>query len=164
MTTVAQPRARCRGLRGSLLALSVAAIVVTIAACAGIPTSGPVGIGDGAVSEPGPVVLLAYGPSVGAGPQEIVQGFLQASAAGSTDNFAVAREYLTGEAQSSWDPRAQVVVYSSKGTSQVTAPSENQVHLSYPVAATVDAAGGYAEAAPDARWESTFDLAKDVQL
>jgi hypothetical protein len=162
MTTAPERGARRHGLRRVTLATAGVLAAIALAACGSIPTSGPVGSGDAVVSEPGPVVLLAYGPPDGAAPQEIVQGFLQAGAAGSTDNFAVAREYLTGDAQSSWDPRAQVVVYSSKGTPQLTAPSKNQVHLSYPVAATVDATGLYSELAPDARWELTFDLVTDA--
>jgi len=153
---------RRRGPRHGLLAVALVAVMGALAACDGIPTSGPVGTGDGAVSEPGPVVLLAYGPPADANPEEIVRGFLQAGAAGNTDNFAVAREYLTGSAQSSWDPHQQVVVYSSKGTPQITTPTESEVSLAYPWEATVDANGQYSEAAPGAEWEGTFDLQKDT--
>lgn len=145
----------------ALLAVALLAVTGALAACDGIPTAGPVGTGDGAVSEPGPVVLLAYGPPTDANPEEIVRGFLQAEAAGNTDNFAVAREYLTGSAQSSWDPHQQVVVYSSKGTPQISTPTESEVSLTYPWEATVDANGQYSEAAPGASWEGTFDLQKD---
>jgi lipoprotein LpqB-like beta-propeller protein/sporulation and spore germination protein len=143
------------------LAVALVAVIGALAACDGIPTAGPIGTGDGAVSEPGPVVLLAYGPPTDANPEEIVRGFLQAEAAGNTDNFAVAREYLTGSAQSSWDPHQQVVVYSSKGTPQISTPTESEVSLTYPWEATVDANGQYSEAAPGAKWEGTFDLQKD---
>ncbi len=152
---------RRRGSRAVVLAVALAAVTGVLAACDGIPTAGPVGTGDGAVSEPGPVVLLAYGPPADANPQEIVRGFLQAGAAGNTDNFAVAREYLTGSAQSTWDPQQQVVVYSAKGTPQISSPSESEVSLTYPWEATVDANGQYTEAAPGAKWEGTFDLQKD---
>lgn len=154
---------RRRAARNRLRAVASCLALVALAACSGIPTSGPVGTGDGAVTEPGPVFLLAYGPQDDAAPRDIVQGFLQAGAAGSTDNFAVAREYLTGAVRSSWDPHEQVVVYSSKGTPQITTPSDAQVHLSYPVEAIVDADGVYTESASGAQWESTFDLSKDSQ-
>ena len=86
MTLARSPRRR--GSRVAVLAVALVAVVSVLAACDGIPIAGPVGTGDGAVSEPGPVVLLAYGPPADANPQEIVRGFLQAGAAGNTDNWS----------------------------------------------------------------------------
>ena len=52
--------------------------------------------------------MLAEGPQPGDTPTEIVDGFLAAGAAGFTDNFGTAREYLAGEAKATWDPSAGV--------------------------------------------------------
>ena len=89
-----------------------AAACMGLAACAGVPTTGPI--------EQGPVVdagessqfirVIAAPPSVGASPTEIVRGFLEANASLESDH-AIARRYLTPEASGSWDPDAATTVY-----------------------------------------------------
>jgi len=83
-----------------------------LAACATVPTSGPI--------EQGPVVdsgesaqfirVIAAPPSVGAGPKEIVRGFLEANASLEADH-AIARRYLTPSASEAWEPDASTTVY-----------------------------------------------------
>ena len=50
MTLARSPRRR--GSRVAVLAVALVAVVSVLAACDGIPIAGPVGTGDGAVSEP----------------------------------------------------------------------------------------------------------------
>lgn len=82
-----------------------------LASCARIPSrsgvlAGPeVGAGGG-----GSPYLAPNPPARGAGPQEIVRGFLQAGL-GSENEWAVAREYLAPAAAREWDPRAQITVF-----------------------------------------------------
>ena len=83
-----------------------------LAACATVPTSGPI--------EQGPVVdsgesaqfirVIAAPPSVGAGPREIVRGFLEANASLEA-NHSIARRYLTPSASENWDPDASTTIY-----------------------------------------------------
>jgi hypothetical protein len=83
-----------------------------LAACAAVPTSGPI--------EQGPVVdagessqfirVIAAPPSVGASRTEIVRGFLEANASLESDH-AIARRYLTPEAAGTWDADAATTVY-----------------------------------------------------
>lgn len=97
--------------RAGISALAAAACV-GLAACAAVPTSGPI--------EQGPVVdagessqfirVIAAPPSVGASPTEIVRGFLEANASLESDH-AIARRYLTSEAAGAWDPDAATTVY-----------------------------------------------------
>ncbi len=97
--------------RPGLTALAAAACM-GLAACAAVPTSGPI--------EQGPVVdagessqfirVIAAPPSVGASPTEIVRGFLEANASLESDH-AIARRYLTPEASEAWDPDAATTVY-----------------------------------------------------
>jgi hypothetical protein len=118
MTATTAPRthdgagsARARAGRARLAAL-VASACVALAACAAVPTSGPI--------EQGPVVdagessqfirVIAAPPSVGASPTEIVRGFFEANASLESDH-AIARRYLTPEAAGSWDPDAATTVY-----------------------------------------------------
>lgn len=142
-------------------AVAVVGTMLALAGCVAIPTSGPVGEGPGVVEEPADVVPLADGPRPGAGPEEIVLGFLRAgAAAGLGDDFAVAREYLAASARD-WDPTERVVVYSSAGSPEVTSISPTQVKVTVPVAATLDAGGRYAEAAPGASETALLDLVED---
>ncbi len=94
------------------IAAVAAAACMGLAACAAVPTSGPI--------EQGPVVdagessqfirVIAAPPSMGASPTEIVRGFLEANASLESDH-AIARRYLTPEAAGAWDPDAATTVY-----------------------------------------------------
>ncbi|MFT4234209.1 MAG: LpqB family beta-propeller domain-containing protein, partial [Microbacterium sp.] len=95
--------------------VSAAALVVLLAACAGLPTSGPVNYGlDPNESDEDPVVnpYVAEPPTPDASPEEIVRGFLTASY-GTANNWAAAREYLTGDLVESWSPSASALIDSS---------------------------------------------------
>jgi hypothetical protein len=94
------------------MAAVASALCAGLAACAAVPTSGPI--------EQGPVVdagessqfirVIAAPPSVGASPTEIVGGFFEANASLESDH-AIARRYLTPEASGTWDPDAATTVY-----------------------------------------------------
>ncbi len=108
------------GVRAAAAAFAMA---VAAAGCATVPTSGPVqqvGAGQNglsqeqAYSQPVPV-----GPGPGWDPQQIVNGFLAASAS-FPGAHAVAREYLDPAAQQSWQPGWAVTVVSSLTTTTVT--------------------------------------------
>ncbi|QTE30282.1 LpqB family beta-propeller domain-containing protein [Pengzhenrongella sicca] len=150
-----------RALRRAAVAVMVAATLL-LAGCIGLPTSGPVGEGDGAVDAPGPVFPLAYSPDVGADAQAIVQGFLAASAAGLSDNYAVARQYLAGAAQATWQPSDGVVVYSTASGLDLAQVTETQISVTLPVVATLDADGRYAEGAPGAQQDAVFEMLRNA--
>lgn len=106
----AQPGS-ARLVRAGVTSLA-AAVCMGLAACAAVPTSGPI--------EQGPVVdaggasqfirVIAAPPSVGASPTEIVRGFLEANASLESDH-AIARRYLTPAASEAWDADAATTVY-----------------------------------------------------
>jgi hypothetical protein len=163
--------ARRRSVRANLASLVViaAGVVLSLAACASIPTAGSVQVGVDRVSEPGPVMPLGERPEVGAKPEAIVQGFLRASAAGfsrdpssdASNDFSVAREYLSGDVQGTWNPRDRVVVYPTTSIPDITQVSPTQVQVQLTVAARIDSHGQYAEAAPGATESLVFDLVQD---
>ena len=104
-----RPGARGRG------AAAAVAVAVTVAGCAGVPTSGAVqqfGGADGANQQQNYIQPIPEPPGQGWTPQEIVDGFLAASAS-FAGNHAVAREYLDSSAQSDWNPGWAVIVVSS---------------------------------------------------
>lgn len=155
--------------RPAAMAGLLAAVLLVLAGCVGIPTSGPVGVGVEGVNEQGAVEPLGDPPPQDGAPEDIVRGFLGASAAGfsrdtatseSGDDFRNAREYLSGEARRSWSPRERVVVYSTASSPDIKV-GDSQVEVTVRVAARIDADGRYAQAGPDARESVVFDLVED---
>ena len=133
--------------------------MAVLAACSAIPTSGPVQEGDAEVTEPADIDVLAEGPQPGDTPTEIVDGFLAAGAAGFSDQFVTAREYLAGEAKATWKPLAGVVV---AGPSQYEpATSTPRSPSTCPSMARVDDGGRYAEAAPEGGESVTFEMVQN---
>jgi len=143
-------------VRGAALAL----VVLLLAACTSMPTSGPVVRSDVVVSDEGRADPLPEGPQAGAGPVDIVQSFLIAGANGFQGEFVTAREYLAGDARQSWKPLAGVVV---AGALTYSTTSETQVTVDVPVLARVDGDGRYTEAPPDARESVTYDLVRNAE-
>ncbi len=156
MTAVTRPARR------RLIAGMIALLVTALPACATLPDSGPVQQGDPDVTEPGSIALLARLPGPDDSPSQIVDGFLRASAAGLTDDFTIAREFLAGSIRSSWDPLAQVSVYSGQPTLSVESGSDG-VGVSATVSATLDKDGRFTEALPGASVQVQFGLVLDGQ-
>ena len=152
-------------LRGAV----VVALAAVLTACAGLPTSGPVqaGLPVGDVEADSPFTERASSPIAGAGPEVIVAGFLEASIT-PTDNWSIAKEFLTPEFAETWRPGAGVtidVAGSRSYASSVSAPEELEsvdaadVTVDLDQRASVDADGRYSEATGDT--ELDFRLARD---
>lgn len=130
-----------RGVLASLLA----AMFVALAACAGLPTSGPVQTGLPAVeSDPQDFQFIPDSPQKDATPAEIVDGFIRAGS-GLANNWEIARRYLTDSQAATWNPLAGVTVdvlarrsYEQSG--------DDEVAVTVQQLATVDEAGDYARA------------------
>jgi len=123
--------------------LVVAALL--LAGCGGLPTSRSIRI-ERSVSaqpeeQPGAIRVLAPGPKTGATPKQIVTGFLGAQA-DATDDYAVARSYLTPD--SSWSPEGAVSVYSNWDV------QESAARLAEPGAGAGSAPPASGQAAPGA--------------
>jgi len=135
--------------------LPLGAILATLLAtgCATIPSSGPVGSAPipappagGGVSGGG---LIVEGPQPGWNPEQVVSGFLLASAS-FAHHHATAREYLTASASKSWQPGAQVTILASTPSVYLQQPgrldgqgSRANVMVSWQELATLDASGQY---------------------
>lgn len=152
-----------RRSRGAVVgrALLAAGAALALAACAAIPTSGPVGEGTVEISDPGAVLpIAADDPSVDAPPDQIVREFLRAASAGLYDDFTVARKFLTVGASDSWDPQTEVLVYT--GEPAVAAREDGAVVVVLRLAGAVDETGRYTEVVPGAApRERTFTLRED---
>jgi Lipoprotein LpqB beta-propeller domain/Sporulation and spore germination len=149
--------------------LLLGAILATLLAtgCATIPSSGPVGSAPipappagGGVSGGG---LIVEGPQPGWTPEQVVSGFLLASASFAHDH-ATAREYLTPGASRLWRPGAQVTILASTpGVYQTTGRFSGQgnqatVEVSWQELATLDVSGQYT--ARGAARQQPFGLVK----
>ncbi len=107
------------GLAGGALALSVA-----LTACANLPTSGTVDIkslqGSGEQAQAG-IQIVPEVPGRTWAPQDIVQGFLTASASFG-DKFSVARKYLTPWFSRRWHPGVAATVIDTPKVSPLVQP------------------------------------------
>jgi hypothetical protein len=128
--------------RGGILTL-LAMLLSVLAACAGLPTSGPVqaGLAPGAVAPPD-FTFTPQKPQDGASPEQIVQGFIDAGS-GPEDNWATARLYLASGFRDKWDPRASVTI-DDRSQRRYTSASTEQVTLTASQTASVDSTGAYA--------------------
>lgn len=91
-------------------------ITLVLSGCSTLPTSGPVTPFERDIPGSESLILKGYGPVEGSSPDTIVRDFLRASAAGWSDEFQVARSYLTDTAKAAWRPEAQVQIYSDDQT------------------------------------------------
>ncbi len=125
-----------------VVGLAVALAALLLSGCAGIPSSGPVRVGEQVRvdrSEPFTRVLPAS-PGKGATPLEIVNGFLTANASPDND-YAVARAYLTADAARSWKPGDGAVIYPS--TAYQTTESPGSVQFTTAPTATIGPHGEF---------------------
>lgn len=138
----------------------IAAIVpVLVAGCAGVPTSGPIEQGEqvGVEREDQFIRVIARPPRAGMTPEQVVQGFLDASASFDGDH-AVARQYLTRAADITWRPAAGVVVYD--GTVDYAERPGDEITVTAPLAGSIDDIGRFEVADPGRVTTTTFRLAQ----
>lgn len=158
-----------RASRRLLRAAAVAVVALLLPACAGLPTSGDVAVGLELGESPDDVDVLpvASGPITGAGPEEIVEGFLEAGIT-TSDNWATAREFLVPSLQRSWRPSAGVSIdagaeartlTSNVADDQVEDADEAEVQVLLELVASVDDSGAYSGAPGDS--SIPFALARD---
>lgn len=96
--------------------LMLFASAIFISGCVGVPNESTIFEGDLIESPTNDSIVrvIARGPQAGMNQIEIVQGFLDASAASEND-FAAARAFLSPVAASQWNPNLLVQVYEGVG-------------------------------------------------
>lgn len=153
--------------RGKVLPVLVL-LVAVLAGCSSIPSSGPVHEGRDLQLERGDSALRVIGqpPVKGASPQDVVRGFLQASADFVNDH-ATARLYLAPAVRQRWQPSTGTAVYdrsaaatSSEGPFSLDVARDGTVNLSAAEVARMDAEGHYARSAPGTTLRRTFRMTK----
>ncbi len=126
----------------------VAASMLALTACGGIPHDGVIHHGESVASGDGQFIrVIARPPVDDMTPEQIVRGFLDACA-DPTSTFSIARQYLTPQANESWNPGTGIQIYDGNwlklahgtGTVTLTAPKDSTVsangHLSFSSQAT----------------------------
>lgn len=94
-----------------ILAFFIASVLT---ACAALPDSGPVHKGEVNVDSRNPLSQLASGPVDGSSPEKLLADFQQACAAGTYDDYGIARQFLTTSQRRRWKPQQQVTVLKPK--------------------------------------------------
>lgn len=148
------------GRSRALLAL-IAVLVLSLTACAGLPTTGSVHAGPSATDEESDsdFIIIPDGPAPDASPEQIVEGFI-AAGSGSAGNWATAREFLAEAVQSRWSPTAGVIV-DRTGDRTLTASGEDGFVLSVDPVSTVDETGALSGAGDEGEITLGFTLVKN---
>jgi hypothetical protein len=125
-------------------AAALAALMLLLAGCTGLPTSGAVYPGRSPVDvEADPDIrFVPDSPQPGASPEDIVNGFLRAGS-GSQENWATARKYLTRTFAQEWNPRASVTVDRLQDRSQPSAPVKGVSTVEVTATGLVNGDGAY---------------------
>lgn len=134
------PESQRRGVLAGLLA----ATILALTACVGIPGSGPVNAGL-SLSEDSSGSNIAFnpeGPERGATQQGILKGFI-ASFTSTTGGYAIAKQFLSQGFAPKWDPRPSVQVRS--GVPQISQVDDTTLTYSFDTVATVDGTGSYSQ-------------------
>lgn len=126
-----------------LLALSL-----TLTGCSSLPTEGIPHAFDIDVPSPSTVNFVAGAPTQGTSPEALVEGFLRACSAGTSDDFETARLFLTRNAAKNWKPDVAIQVYATDATPLISLDPEAKdptVVMDVPTVATVDERGNLTE-------------------
>lgn len=138
-----QHRPGTRAQRNRAVALWAMVVVVLLVAtgCSAIPMHGSVGKSDPLAPRNNSVnvSLQQFSPVDGAAPESIIRGFID-SGTGISDDFQVARQYLTPALAQSWAPDKRTLVY--QDTFAVAPAAQSGVFdLTFNAVSSVDATG-----------------------
>ena len=151
---------RRRGRRRAAARAVLAGLVVAglLAGCSTVPDSSPtVQITQVANAPDTPVGIEPLPPERGATPEEVVRGFIDASAS-TARNHPVARQYLAADAARSWSDSDGVTVIGASYSTRQTA--SGVVELSAPLVGTVDERGVFS-VGDGGLFTRTFTLSDD---
>ena len=132
---------------------------LALVACGNIPKNSSIQEGSilGSVPEGSIVRVIASSPQEGMTPEEIVSGFLNASASSEND-FKIAREYLIPELRETWQPTQQIQVYEGQG--RLSSNQSNSVVFTAPLNSVIDDRSRITLSEPDSQLVQEFKLKK----
>jgi len=143
-----------------LVAAALAAVtIITVSACAAIPTDGPVRAGQTIKDESlSGVDYRPDKPVAGADQTAILRGFI-AAGTGAQDDYAIARQFLSSGFAEKWNPRRGVTV--RQGNPAVERVGERELTYTLTASATVDANGEYTQAVRPTSSTLTFQFTRE---
>ena len=135
--------------------------VLALSGCAGIPQSSQVYFGEQIAEDESTqfIRVIARPPNVGMTPEEIVRGFLEACADPS-ENYGIARQYLSVESAIDWNPSTGIEVYEAS-TVEVLNNSED-LTVGARKLGTISDLGRYQTGDPSAQISKSFEVQKDL--
>lgn len=140
-------------------ALLAGALVLALAGCVGIPTSG--GVHDGAIIDDQSApefVALPSDPVAGSSQEQILTDFMQAVTS-PQNGYAVARKYLTTDLAKTWNPDASVIIRTGPFSRETTGPTT--MTYSFSSKASVDELGQYKEEPQPSAQALTFAFVQE---
>jgi hypothetical protein len=139
----------------------VLAAAVLLSGCSGIPNSSEVKYGEEISADTSAqfVRVIARPPSLDMTPEEIVRGFLEASADPS-ENYGIARQYLDSESAGNWNPLTGIEIY-EPSTIEVSGDSPT-LTVSAAKLGTISDLGRYQSGDPGSLTSKSFELKQDV--
>lgn len=155
--------------RAARACLAAAVAAVSMAACATVPTTGPVVASDGNESEGDPyggyVRLLPAGPQDGVTPEGLVSDFLQDMGSFEQD-YEAARSYMLPGTDESWTPDGTVKVFPGHDTVDLDTEISGDgltatVRMRSSLVATIDDDGRYVSGDSGRLLDETFVLARE---
>ncbi len=147
-----------RRVRAAAL-VGLAAVLLALAGCVSIPTSGPIATGSPAPVVENPPIPLAALPQRDDSPEGIVAGFFSAARAGVFDDFGVAREFLTRNADGGWDPWERLLI--ADGDPELSVDGDT-VEAVVALAGSVNRDGVFEEAAPGSEVTLSFGMRRNA--
>lgn len=146
-------------MRNRLSAVLAAAVVIVLAGCVGIPTSG--GVSEGGIIDDQATpefVVLPNDPVPGSAQEQILSDFMQAVSS-PQGGYAVAKKYLTTELAATWHPDASAIIRTGQFSAEVT--GTDTMTYSFASRAIVNEQGLYKEAPEVSSQSLEFSFAKE---
>ena len=136
-------------------------LALTAAGCAGVPTSGPVRKGGDLRLERSDVAVpfIATPPQPGATAEEVVRGFLRASADFRSDH-RVARLHLAPSVRQLWRAGASTTVYDQAQAPLAVVATEPTVTVRGAEVARIDAEGSYRRTPSEVEVTRSFSMTR----
>lgn len=122
-------------------ASAIVVLLISLTGCGSIPSDGNVNHyadpAQSATENTGQ--LVAEGPAENASPEEVVRGFIEAGV-GATDDYTVAREFLTPSLADSWQPDEKTLVHDAPIS--INHKNQGQTYsVNVPVSTSIDNRG-----------------------
>ncbi len=146
-------------MRRAVIAVMAGALVVALAGCVGIPTSG--GVNDGPLindQDQPEFVSLPSDPIPGSSQQDILTDFMQAVSA-PQGGYAVAKKFLTTSLAATWNPDASAIIRT--GGFDVEQVADNTMTYTFSSRAIVNDLGQYQEERETSEQTLPFSFAQE---